>query len=261
MFTNSVLILAGQRPDRADPLASALGISHKCMTPVLGRAAIAYVSEIVSRALPTAKIFVAIEREEVLANEPTLNALRASGRLSLLPAQRTLLESVAAAGDVVTFPLLITTADNVLLTEEAVLSIDRSFEKTVDAVVALARREAILAAHPSGKGRYYQFRDGAFSNCNLFWLRDRSALRAAQPFATGGQFLKTRGRILKAFGALNAALFATRLLTLRGMFANVSRRLRVKIDPLVLSDGRLAIDVDDLKSLKMVEEILRRNIA
>jgi hypothetical protein len=45
------------------------------------------------------------------------------------------------------------------------------------------------------------------------------------------------------------------------MFANVSRRLRVKIDPLVLSDGRLAIDVDDLKSLKMVEEILRRNIA
>lgn len=261
MFTNSVLILAGQRPDRPDPLATALGISHKCMTPVLGRAAIAYVSETVARAIPEAEIFISVEQEEVLAPEPTIKSLRASGRMTLVPARRTLLESVMAAGEVVKFPLLITTADNVLLSDDAVRTIDRSCATTAEAVVALTRREAIIAAHPSGKGRYYEFRNGAFSNCNLFWVRDRSALRAAQPFATGGQFLKMRGRILKAFGPLNAALFAMRLLTLRGMFASVSRRLKVDLEPLVLADGRLAIDVDDLSSLKMVEQILQQEAA
>ncbi|WP_379922585.1 spore coat biosynthesis protein F [Erythrobacter sp. R86502] len=229
------------------------------MTPVLGRAAIAYVAETVARALPEADVIVSIEQEDVLDHEPTLDALRASGQLKLMPASRTLLESVLAAAKVAQFPLLITTADNVLLSEDAVHSVNGSGFSKVDAVVVLARREAILAAHPAGKGRYYEFRDGAFSNCNLFWLRDRSALLAAQPFSTGGQFLKTKGRILKAFGLLNAILFATRLLSLRAMFASVSRRLKVKVVPIILADGRLAIDVDDLNSLKMVEDILTQD--
>jgi len=254
----TVLILAGKRPDRRDPLEEALGIAHKCMTPVLGRAAIAYVAETVAHALPTARILVAIEQEDVLWRDPTLVRLRAAGRLEALPARRTLLDSVLAAAEAASFPLLVTTADNVLLTEDAILATDAAGSGAAHALVALAPREAILAAHPGGKGRYYEFRDGAFSNCNLFWLRDRAALRAAEPFATGGQFLKTKGRILKAFGPLNALLFATRLLSLRAMFASVSRRLGVKVEPLVLADGRLAIDVDDVKSLGMVEEILQR---
>ena len=37
-----------------------------------------------------------------------------------------------------------------------------------DVVVALARKEDILAAHPDAQRNFYKFRDGGFSNCNLY---------------------------------------------------------------------------------------------
>ena len=40
-------------------------------------------------------------------------------------------------------------------------------------VVALARKEDVLAAHPEGQRRFYKFRDGEFSNCNLYGLSQR----------------------------------------------------------------------------------------
>jgi hypothetical protein len=61
---------------------------------------------------------------------------------------------------------VITTADNVLLTAAAVRQVADRLAGGDDTVIALARKEDVLAAHPQGQRRFYRFRDGEFSNCS-----------------------------------------------------------------------------------------------
>ena len=255
----NVLVLAGQRSGTLDPLARDAGVSHKCLVPVAGQSLIGRVLTTIEQALPASPIFVSIEDEAVLDSEPTVVRLRQQGRLTVVPAKFNLVDSVRAASEVSGFPLLITTADNALLTADALHAVaseggsDRS-----QALLVMASRHDIQAAHQGGKGRYYEFRDGGYSNCNLFWLGDQAALRAAEAFREGGQFLKVAGRMARAFGLLNLLLFRLKVLTLDQGFSAASRRLGVRVRALVLRDGRLAIDVDDRRSKEMVEEILQR---
>ncbi|MEA3034048.1 MAG: hypothetical protein QOH86_2064, partial [Sphingomonadales bacterium] len=115
------------------------------------------------------------------------------------------------------------------------------------------------AAHPDGQRRFYAFRGGAYSNCNLFWLGGPQALQATESFRLGGQFAKHKKRAVKALGLATLLLYVSRLLTLEGMFRHFSRRFGISILPLVASDGRLAIDVDNERTHRVAEEILARD--
>src|SRR5690606_41057134 len=48
----TVLILAGQRLGRVDPLAAKYGVEHKCLVPLLDRPLIGYVLDAVDQAFP-----------------------------------------------------------------------------------------------------------------------------------------------------------------------------------------------------------------
>ena len=256
----SVLVLAGQRAGVVDPLARAHGVSHKCLVPVLGQAMIGRVLRTIENASPHSRIYVSIEDDKAILDEPTVARLRDEGRLRIVRARHNLVDSVRSAAEIAEFPLMITTADNVLLTGEAMASLSEAARtEASDALLVMADKRDIEAVHSRGKNRYYEFRDGGFSNCNLFWLSNRKALHAAETFRSGGQFLKVAGRMLKTFGVINAVLFKMKLLGLAQAFGRVSRRVGVNVAPIVLHDGRLAIDVDDAKSKEMVEEILQRN--
>lgn len=253
-----VLVLAGQRPGRIDPLAAAAGVSHKCMVSVEGQALLGRVLDTVDRALPDSAIYVSIEAGASLEDEPSFVRLRDAGRLHVVSAEPNLVDSVGEVAKVSGFPLLITTADNALLTPLALrLMVDKAQESENEAILGMARKADIQAAHPGGKGRYYQFRDGGYSNCNLFWLSAPEGLKAAEAFREGGQFLKKAGRMVKLVGLLNLLLYRSKLLSLQQAFRVLSSRLGVDVRPLVFDDGRLAIDVDDLRSKRMVEELLR----
>jgi len=212
----------------------------------------------VEAALPESPICVSIEDAAVLEGEPTVERLRIAGRLRIVKSELNLVDSVHAASNVAGYPLLITTADNVLVTPEALQAVVTEGQKgsPASAIIVFANKHDIEAAHSGGKGRYYEFRDGGYSNCNLFWLGDAAALTASEAFRDGGQFLKVAGRILRAFGLFNLVLLRMKVLTLDQSLRAVSKRLGVKVRPLVLNDGRLAIDVDDQRSKEMVEELL-----
>lgn len=256
-----IIILAGKRHGRLDPMAAARGVSHKCMVPVRGEAMIGRVLRTVAASFPDAPISVVIEDFSAIVSEPTVARLTAAGRLSVIPAAFNLVDSVALAVERGGVPALITTGDNVLATRSALTELAAQGARSkADALIVLARKEAIRAAHPGGKSRYYEFRDGGFSNCNLFYLRTANALRAAEAFRGGGQFLKVKGRILATFGLLNLIRFKLGIFTVAQMLRSISRRLGARIEPLVMDDGRLAIDVDDERSLEMVEDILDQAI-
>jgi GTP:adenosylcobinamide-phosphate guanylyltransferase len=255
----AILILAGRRSAAADPLAARAGVSHKAMVPVAGEAMIGRVLRSAEQAFPEALLTVSIDDASAVAGEPTVDRLVSSGRLKMVDARPNIVDSVVEASARTGFPLLITTADNVLMTPAALRAIAAAGERGgADAIVMMAERDDIFAAHPDGQRRFYAFRGGAYSNCNLFWLGSDRALRAADSFRLGGQFAKHKRRAVRALGLATLFLYLTRLLTLEGMFRHFSRRFGVRIRPLVARDGRLAIDVDNERTHRVAEELLAR---
>lgn len=253
----AALVLAGQREDRHDPLADAHGLALKCMVPVAGRPMVLHVVEALAATPEVGRILISVNDTRALETLPEIRRLQAEGRLGILPAQHNLVDSVTAAARVTTFPLLITTADNVLLAPASVSEIQaEALGRGADIAVAFARRESVLAAHPDGQRRFYNFRCGAYSNCNAYWIGSRKALSPAEVFRKGGQFAKHPARIVQAFGLMNLIRFRFGIGTLADAFRRFSRRFRLTIIPVILTDGATAIDVDNARTLAVAEEIL-----
>jgi GTP:adenosylcobinamide-phosphate guanylyltransferase len=254
-----ILVLAGRRNAGLDPLAEAFGVSHKALVPVAGEAMLGRVLRIVEEAFPDAPIHVSVEDIEVMAAEPTVKRLREAGRLHAMPAQEHIVDSIVAASRGTGFPLLVTTADNVLMTPASLRELHAAgLAGQAHALCVMARKEDIRAAHPDGQRRFYEFKDGGYSNCNMFWLASEKALRATESFRHGGQFAKKPERIIKAFGVMNLIRFRLGWHTLEQMFRFISRRFGVDIRPLVMTDGRIAIDVDNERTHRVAEEVLAR---
>jgi GTP:adenosylcobinamide-phosphate guanylyltransferase len=256
--TPTVLILAGQRLGKVDPLAEAHGAQHKCLVPLLGRPLIGYVLDAVDAAFPDAQIVVSINDPHALDEEPEVRRFFDTGRIRTAASAKNLLESVFAAADGASFPLLITTGDNVLVTPEALRGFHAcALAESADAAALFARKEDILAAHPEGQPRFWKFRDGEFSGCNTFWMKDREAFRVAEIFRDGGQFLKFPQRFVAAFGVSNLIGFRLHLFTVRHMLARISKRFGKTIHVQIADNGRLAIDVDNEFSHRVAERLLR----
>ncbi|GAY22689.1 MULTISPECIES: nucleotidyltransferase family protein [Sphingobium] len=253
----TALILAGRRDGLTDPLALEAGVSHKCLAPVAGSPMLTHVAAALAASDGIGEIRVAIEDPEVLAGVPLLRRLLDSGRMMPVAARPNLVDSILAAAQGAQFPLFITTADNVLLTPEAVADmLGQCGTPGTDAAVAFARRESVLAAHPEGQRKFYRFAEGSYSNCNSYWLKDRAALTAAETFRSGGQFVKHPMRIVNAFGFLNLVRFRLGIGTLAETFARFSRRFGMTIAPVILSDGAVAIDVDNSRTRAVAAELL-----
>lgn len=251
----SAIILAGRRADRPEPLAITHKVSDKCLVPVGGRPLIEHVAQTLATSPWIDRIIVSINDPKLLAELPVCAALLAEGRLVAIKAKANLADSVLDAASRVTTPVLVTTADNVLLTHEAIATMLRQ-TRGADAAVAFARKDDILAAHPEGQRRFYEFKDGGYSNCNCYWIGTERALSAAEIFRSGGQFAKNPMRIASAFGLLNLIRFRFGMGSLTSGFARISARLGFTICPVIMADGTLAIDVDNERTHRVVAEIL-----
>lgn len=252
----ATIVMAGRRENSIDPLAAAHGLGDKCLVPVAGRPMIAHVLGTLARSPRIGRIVVSVNRPELLHDVHEVRDLTAQGRLTLVPAETNLVESLLRALDVAGFPALVTTADHVLLTPDAIAAfLDGTVRERADVGVAFARREAVLSAHPEGQRRFYTFRDGSYSNCNTYWIGRKEALAAAEVFRHGGQFAKHPGRIVKAFGLLNMLRLRYGIGTLDGAFRRLSKRFGAAVRPIVLADGAMAIDVDNERTLGVAETI------
>lgn len=258
----SALVLAGRRGNTLDPLAAAAGVSHKCIVPVAGRPMIAHVLDALAASDAVREIIVSIDEVDLLRSMPDVQRLIEAGMLRLVEARPNLVDSIITAAEDAAFPLLVTTADNVLLDADSIMAIQRDARRAAaDIAVAFARREAVLAAHPDGQRRFYRFSDGAYSNCNSYWIGKRDALKVAEVFRQGGQFAKHPLRIVSAFGVLNLLRFRFGIGSLQAAFARFSRRFRLSIRPVIFENGAIAIDVDNERTHGIAEQLLRDRVA
>ncbi len=254
----TILVLAGKRDGTLDPLAERAGVSHKAVIPIGGKPLIGHVLATIEGAWDDAKVIVSIHDAGVIADVEEVQRLEAAGRLEIAEAQHGIVESVEHATAGADWPVLVTTGDNALTTADALRAIHaRGIEAGADVVLGIAKREDIRAAHPEGQFGFYEFKDMAISNCNLFWLRDPSAFSAVEAFRSGGQFFKNRSRMIAAFGLGNLIRFLLRLDSVDGAMERLSKRFGVKVVAHRFADGRLAIDVDNERTFRVTEELMK----
>jgi GTP:adenosylcobinamide-phosphate guanylyltransferase len=251
-----VIVLAAQRKGVIDPLATRFGVSHKCLAPLAGEPLIAHVLRTLGGHPGIASVTISVEAEAFAAIETVVPA-GVKMPMHCAAAKDNLTDSVFAAAEGHHGPIIITTADNALL-ESASLDAMMAALANHDVAIAMAPRDAVLAAHPEGQRRFYRFRDDEYSNCNLYGMGSPEALHAAEIFRGGGQFAKKARRIVDAFGLLNLMLLRLRVVTLHQGLKRISRRIRLDIAPVILRDGSQAIDVDNDRTYGVVSEILAR---
>jgi GTP:adenosylcobinamide-phosphate guanylyltransferase len=258
---HSAIILAGRRADRPEPLALAHGVSDKCLVPVGGLPLIEHVAATLSTSPWIDRIIVSVNDPATLRGLPVCSALIASRRMLVLSSRGNLADSVLDAASRLSTPVMITTADNVLLTHQAIATmVQEASAAGADAAVAFARKADIMAAHPDGQRRFYEFRDDGYSNCNCYWLGNEAALKAADVFRSGGQFAKNPLRIAAVFGIINLIRFRLGWGTLAASLARISKRMGLRIQPVIMEDGELAIDVDNERTHRVVAELLARRL-
>ncbi|AOL22643.1 MobA-like NTP transferase domain-containing protein [Erythrobacter litoralis] len=255
----TALVMAGKRSGALDPLAEAAGVAQKAVVPVNGVPMIERVVAQVAACPQVAAICIVAHDRDEIASIPLIAGLMEEGRLAFAEGRFNIVDSVLSGAEGVDFPLLITTADNCLVTPEGYSEfIGKCLAEDAQGAAGLATREAVQEADPIGQKRFYEFSDGGYSNCNMYWIGSRQALAAAEIMREGGQFVKYPGRIIKAFGLMNLIRFRLGWGSKEKLFAQISRRFGFKLVPVVLSDGHYAIDVDNERTLNVTEKILKR---
>ena len=254
----TALIMAGKRSGVLDPLAERAGVAQKAVVPVNGIPMIARVAKAVADCPEVGAIRIVAHEPAEIAEQPTIAALIEEGRLTFAEGKFNIVDSVFSGAEGADFPLLITTADNCLVTPEGYSEfIGKCLAEEAGGAAGLARREEVQKADPVGQKRFYEFKDGAFSNCNMYWIGNRDALSAAEIMREGGQFVKFPRRIIKAFGFFNLIRFRLGTGSKEKLFAGISKRFGFKLVPIELSDGHYAIDVDNERTFNVTEKILK----
>jgi GTP:adenosylcobinamide-phosphate guanylyltransferase len=255
----TALVLAASRRGAQDPVAQIQGLSHKCLVRLNGTPMVQRVIEALRGAKHIGRIFVSIENPETLRAVPALAAMLDKGEITPVRSEGNLAASVyTAVGEIKdAFPLIISTADNALHTPELNDHFCNEIAATdADVLVGMTRAQLILDKYPGGQRAFHRLKDDAYSSCNLYCIKTPSGVKAAEAFATGGQFGKKPQRIINAFGILAFILYKLRLVSLDGVMAQVSRALKVRVKKTLIPWAEGPIDVDNAKDYALVTSIL-----
>ena len=258
----TAIVLAGRRSGRHDPLAVAANVPLKCLVPVAGKALIDHVLGALLASGSIGVIRIVVDETEVMERHLAESFPSPAKPVVVVPAAFDLVDSVIQAGREASFPVMITTGDNVMLTPETVDAfVSEALAMETGVALAMARREAIQAAHPQGQRKFYRFSDGEFANCNTYWIGDESAISAARVFRFGGQFIKFPSRIAKTFGIISLIRFYFGIGTVRANFDHIGRRLGFPVRMIELRDGAMAIDVDNESTHRITGKLLSERAA
>lgn len=248
----TALVLAGTRPG-GDPLATQAGVTHKALIQVGGVPMLGRVLSALAATDQVARIVVATDHPAILSAMPAIGRA-----VEVMPAAAGPSASVANALALHGAPLFVTTADHALLQPEWVSEFLRNAgELEADAVVGLARREAVLVAAPGTQRTWLRFADGAFSGCNLFLLRTAKAGRIVSLWQSLEAERKRPMSLLRRLGFVHVLRYRLGLLGIAQALDRLGRIAGARLRHVVLADGRAAIDVDKPADLELVRQLVR----
>lgn len=252
----TALVLAGQRPG-VDRLAAHFGREAKALIPVAGIPMLARVLRTLADTPQIARIIVMAQDAPALLEDPALAWAKDDARIVPRVSGRTISGSVRDAIDdpAVGLPVLVTTADNVMLTPATVTEFVRGAGEG-DVSVAFVERGNLERAVGPNKRTWLAFRDGAYTGANLFALTGAGAFNALGFWEKVEADRKSVLRLAAHFGPVLMVQLLLRRMTLTQALAAAGRKLGASAAPVLLSDGLMGVDVDKPEDHTLAERLL-----
>lgn len=240
----TALVLAGQRPG-VDPLAAAFGQDLKALVPVAGEVMLNRVLMALVDTPEIARIIVLAQNTLTLRAHPHLAWAVEEPRIAFRVSGNTISGSVLAAVDdeAIGLPLLVTTADNVMLTPATIAEFVAG-AGAADVSVAMVERRRLEAAVGPNRRTWLAFKGGAYTGANLFALTGPGARSALRFWERVEQDRKSVLRLAAHFGFGLMLKLLTRRLTVTEALAAAGAQIGTSAVPVLLSDGRMGVDVD-----------------
>ena len=244
------IVLAGSRPG-PDPLLTGTGVSTKALLPIAGQAMLVHVVTALRASPEVGAITILAQNSAELATELGLAGL---ADLHFVDSGQGISSSLAAALPAGDDPLLVTTADNVLLTPTMVAEFLRGGADS-DVAVAMVERDTLLTRYPESKRTWLKFRGGWWSGANMFRLRGRRVLPLLDFWGRIERDRKKGLKIVAAFGPWLLIGALLRLFTIQQGIARAGLRfgLRAKVVP--MSEPEACIDADKPADIDLIEAI------
>jgi GTP:adenosylcobinamide-phosphate guanylyltransferase len=252
----TALVLAGQRPG-VDRLAAHFGREAKALIPVAGEPMLARVVRALADAPQIARIIIMAQDASALVADPAVAKAAGDTRIDARRSGRTISGSVldAVNDPAIGLPVLVTTADNVMLTPATIAEF-LTGAGAGDVGVAMVERGNLEGAVGPNRRTWLTFRDGAFTGANLFALTGPSAVNALRFWERVEQDRKSVPRLAAHFGPVLMVQLLMRRLTLAAAIAAAGRKLGASAAPVLLSDGRMGVDVDKPEDHALAERLL-----
>lgn len=254
----TALVLAGSRgPD--DPVARATGVTHKALAPVAGVPMLLRVVRTLHASPSINGLALCIDRGALdQLDLPAATELLADARV--VPPDQTPSASVRRALEQFpdALPLLVTTADNALLSPQMVEHFCAAAPADADLAVGVASETTIRRAYPHSVRTYYRFGSEGYSGCNLFLARTPAVMKVAAFWSEVERHRKRPWRLVAAIGPLTLLRFLLGTLSLEAACRRLSGIVGATVRTVEMPFAEAAIDVDKPADLVLAEQILGR---
>jgi molybdopterin-guanine dinucleotide biosynthesis protein A len=244
------IVLAGSRPG-PDPLLTGSGVSTKALLPIAGQAMLVHVVRALRASPVVGAITILAQNSAALAAEPELAGI---ADLHFADSGQGISSSLAAALPPGDDPLLVTTADNVLLTPAMVAEFLGGSADS-DVAVAMVERDTLLARYPQSKRTWLKFRGGWWSGANMFRLRGRRVLPLLDFWGRIERDRKKGLKIVAAFGPWLLLGALLRLFTIQQGVTRAGLRFGLNAKVVPMSDPEACIDADKPADIDLIEAI------
>ena len=249
----SAVVLAGGsvKPE----LQARFGIPSKGMIPLLGRIAVDFVVD-AARACPRIGK-VALAGPEAYRDSPVIDRVDAfvpdAGRI---PAN--LLNAMVALGEQEGQGLMVA-GDSPLLTGEALEGFLSQVPEDADLCYPVVSKQGIMAAFPDREWTFLRLREARVVCTNVLYFR-APLLKSFEALADRVEVARRKPWKLAAlFGPWLVVKFVTGRLSIADVENRLSKILGASCCGMLSDDALLAMDLDDLRDLPMVEGFLRRS--
>ncbi len=249
--TIPAIVMAGSRPG-PDPLLSGTDVSTKALLPIAGRPMLVHVVTALRASPRVGPITILAQNSAELAAEPGLAGLAG---LQFADSGQGISSSLAAALPQGDDPLLVTTADNVLLTPAMIAEFLDGAEGS-DVAVAMVERDVLLARYPESKRTWLKFRGGWWSGANMFRLRGRRVLPLLDFWGRIERDRKKGLKIIAAFGPWLLIGALLRLFTIQQGVARAGLRFGLNATVVPMSEPEACIDADKPADIQLIERIM-----
>jgi HAD superfamily phosphoserine phosphatase-like hydrolase len=251
----TAIVLAGSR-DEEDPLAAHFGLPLKALVPVAGTPMIAHVVSTLVQCPSIARVLIVSQRP-ILPDCPGLQSLSERCPIHWAAGKDGIAESLAVlvGTEVAPWPLLVTTADHPLLTQDMVEHfLERSGASDVS--LAVVDRCLLSARYPRSRRTWLRFRAGAYTGANLFAVRTPASAQALTVLARAEASRKAQLRLLWHFGPALALGALTRTMSLQQVVERAGMRLGLKPAVVSLPFAEAGIDVDSMEDWRFADQLL-----